>query len=117
MAASRTDSRSRALYARACEVLAGGVNSPVRAMRAIGRDPIFIERGAGAEIFDTDGNAYVDYVCSWGALIAGHAHPAVLEAVVRRRRGRHQLRRADRAGGGARGGGRARACRASRCCG
>jgi glutamate-1-semialdehyde 2,1-aminomutase len=80
--ASRTDSRSRALYARACEVLAGGVNSPVRAMRAIGRTPLFIESGAGAQIRDADGFAYVDYVCSWGALIAGHAHPAVLEAVA-----------------------------------
>jgi len=50
-------------------------------MRAIGRDPIFIERAAGAEITDVDGNTYVDYVCSWGPLILGHAHPAVLEAV------------------------------------
>jgi len=62
-------------------VLPGGVNSPVRAMRAIGRDPIFIERAEGAEITDADGNTYVDYVCSWGPLIHGHAHPAVLEAV------------------------------------
>jgi glutamate-1-semialdehyde 2,1-aminomutase len=76
------DSRSAELYARARTLLVGGVNSPVRAMRAIGRDPIFIERGAGAEIVDVDGNAYVDYVCSWGALIAGHAHPAVLAAVA-----------------------------------
>ena len=75
------DSRSAALYDRACAVLAGGVNSPVRAMRAIGREPLFIERGAGAEIFDVDGNAYVDYVCSWGALVAGHAHPEVLARV------------------------------------
>ena len=58
------------------------MNSPVRAMRAIGRDPIFIERGSGAEIIDVDGNTYVDYVCSWGPLIHGHAHPAVLEAVA-----------------------------------
>jgi glutamate-1-semialdehyde 2,1-aminomutase len=63
-------------------VLPGGVNSPVRAMRAIGRDPIFIERAEGAEIIDVDGNTYVDYVCSWGPLILGHAHPAVLEAVT-----------------------------------
>jgi glutamate-1-semialdehyde 2,1-aminomutase len=63
-------------------VLPGGVNSPVRAMRAIGRDPIFIERASGAEITDVDGNVYVDYVCSWGPLILGHAHPAVLAAVV-----------------------------------
>ena len=62
-------------------MLPGGVNSPVRAMRAIGRDPLFIARGVGAEIVDADGASYIDYVCSWGALIAGHAHPAVLEAV------------------------------------
>ena len=59
----------------------GGVNSPVRAMRAVGRDPIFIARGAGASIEDADGNSYVDWVCSWGPLIAGHAHPQVVEAV------------------------------------
>jgi glutamate-1-semialdehyde 2,1-aminomutase len=58
------------------------VNSPVRAMRSIGRDPIFIERASGAEIVDVDGNTYVDYVCSWGPLIHGHAHPAVLEAIA-----------------------------------
>ena len=63
-------------------MLPGGVNSPVRAMRAIGRDPIFIERGSGAELIDVDGNTYVDYVCSWGPLIHGHAHPAVLAAVA-----------------------------------
>ncbi len=61
----------------------GGVNSPVRAMRAIGRDPIFVERGEGAELVDVDGNRYVDWMCSWGPLILGHAHPAVLEAVAR----------------------------------
>ena len=55
-------------------------------MRAIGRDPIFIERASGAELTDVDGNVYVDYVCSWGPLIHGHAHPAVLEAVPRRPR-------------------------------
>jgi len=79
--ASLTDTRSAQLYRRALPVLPGGVNSPVRAMRSIGRDPIFVERGSGAELFDVDGNAYVDYVCSWGPLILGHAHPAVLEAV------------------------------------
>jgi glutamate-1-semialdehyde 2,1-aminomutase len=63
-------------------VLPGGVNSPVRAMRSIGRDPIFIDRAAGAEITDVDGNTYVDYVCSWGPLICGHAHPAVVDAVA-----------------------------------
>ena len=59
----------------------GGVNSPVRAMRAVGRDPIFMARGAGATIEDVGGNSYVDWVCSWGPLIAGHAHPEVVEAV------------------------------------
>jgi glutamate-1-semialdehyde 2,1-aminomutase len=81
MPASLTDTRSVELYRRALELLPGGVNSPVRAMRAIGRDPIFIERGSGAELCDVDGNRYVDYVCSWGPLIHGHAHPRILEAV------------------------------------
>jgi glutamate-1-semialdehyde 2,1-aminomutase len=81
MPASLTDRRSAELYQRALELLPGGVNSPVRAMRAIGRDPIFVERGAGAELFDVDGNRYVDYVCSWGPLIYGHADPRVIEAV------------------------------------
>ncbi len=63
-------------------MLPGGVNSPVRAMRAIGRSPIFIDRGEGAELIDVDGNRFVDYVCSWGPLIHGHAHPDVLDAVA-----------------------------------
>ncbi len=79
---SVTDTRSAALYARALKVLPGGVNSPVRAMRAIGRDPIFVERAEGAELCDVDGNRYIDYVCSWGPLIHGHAHPAIVAAVT-----------------------------------
>src|SRR3954447_8280046 len=82
MAISLTDARSTELYARALQRLPGGVNSPVRAMGAIGRNPVFIERGHGAEIVDVDGNHYVDYVCSWGPLILGHAHPEVIAAVV-----------------------------------
>jgi glutamate-1-semialdehyde 2,1-aminomutase len=74
--------RSTELYERARELLPGGVNSPVRAMRAIGRDPIFIARGEGSTIVDVDGNEYVDWVSSWGPLIAGHAHPAVVDAVA-----------------------------------
>jgi glutamate-1-semialdehyde 2,1-aminomutase len=73
--------RSAELYRVACEVIPGGVNSPVRAMRAIGRDPVFIARGEGPWIEDADGRRYVDWVCSWGALVAGHAHPAVVDAV------------------------------------
>jgi glutamate-1-semialdehyde 2,1-aminomutase len=81
-ASSLSDTRSAELYRRALHVLPGGVNSPVRAMRSIGREPIFIERGAGAEITDVDGNTYVDYVCSWGPLIHGHAHPDIVAAVT-----------------------------------
>jgi glutamate-1-semialdehyde 2,1-aminomutase len=78
---SLRDTRSAELYARALQYLPGGVNSPVRALRAIGRDPIFVERAQGAELFDVDGNPYVDWMCSWGPLILGHAHPAILQAV------------------------------------
>ncbi len=83
MKASLTDTRSAELYRRALDLIPGGVNSPVRAMRAIGRDPIFIARGEGAELFDVDGNRYVDYVCSWGPLIHGHAHPQIIAAVCK----------------------------------
>jgi glutamate-1-semialdehyde 2,1-aminomutase len=82
LTSSLTDTRSAELYGRALRVLPGGVNSPVRAMHAIGRDPLFVERAAGAEITDVDGNTYVDYVCSWGPMILGHAHPDVLSAIV-----------------------------------
>jgi glutamate-1-semialdehyde 2,1-aminomutase len=73
---------SAQLYERALGVLPGGVNSPVRAMRSIGRDPIFIASGQGATIRDVDGNEYIDWVCSWGPLILGHAHPKVVAAVA-----------------------------------
>jgi glutamate-1-semialdehyde 2,1-aminomutase len=73
---------SAELYERALELLPGGVNSPVRAMRSIGRDPIFVARGEGAELIDVDGNRYVDWVMSWGPLIAGHAQPEVVAAVA-----------------------------------
>ena len=103
--ASLTDTRSAELYRRALRVLPGGVNSPVRAMRSIGRDPVFVERAEGAELTDVDGNTYVDYVCSWGPLIHGHAFPPVLAAVAGGGRERHDVRRADRRRGRA---GRAR---------
>src|ERR1700753_3392854 len=67
---------------RGLKVLPGGVNSPVRAMRQIGREPIFIERGEGAELVDAEGNRYIDWVCSWGPLILGHAAPAVFSALI-----------------------------------
>ena len=96
----RSPTRAPPSSTRARRVLPGGVNSPVRAMRSIGRDPIFIERGQGAELIDVDGNRYVDYVCSWGPLIHGHAHPAVLAAIEQaaaRARGWGAHRRRDRA--------------------
>ncbi len=74
--------RSAELYERARRVIPGGVNSPVRAFRAVGGTPLFIARGAGAQVFDADGRAYLDFVGSWGPLIAGHAHPAVVAAVT-----------------------------------
>jgi glutamate-1-semialdehyde 2,1-aminomutase len=74
--------RSAELYDRARRVIPGGVNSPVRAFRAVGGTPLFIARGAGAQVFDADGRAYLDFVGSWGPLIAGHAHPAVVAAVT-----------------------------------
>jgi glutamate-1-semialdehyde 2,1-aminomutase len=73
--------RSAQLYERACRVIPGGVSSPVRAFRAVGGTPLFIARGAGAQVFDADGHGYLDFVGSWGPLIAGHAHPEVLAAV------------------------------------
>jgi glutamate-1-semialdehyde 2,1-aminomutase len=73
--------RSEALFERASRVIPGGVNSPVRAFGAVGGTPRFFTRGRGAYLEDVDGNRYVDLVCSWGPLIAGHAHPRVVEAV------------------------------------
>jgi glutamate-1-semialdehyde 2,1-aminomutase len=73
--------RSEELYAQALELLPGGVSSPVRAFRAVGGSPLFVERGDGAYLVDVDGNRYVDYVLSWGPLILGHAHPRVVAAL------------------------------------
>ncbi len=76
-----SEDRSASLYERALQLLPGGVNSPVRAMGSIGRDPVFVERGEGPYIWDADGVRYVDWVCSWGPLILGHANPRVVKAV------------------------------------
>ncbi|MHB1325758.1 MAG: glutamate-1-semialdehyde 2,1-aminomutase [Thermoleophilia bacterium] len=73
--------KSQELFAEAQQLLPGGVNSPVRAMRSVGTDPIFIARGEGSLMYDVDGNDYIDYVGSWGPLILGHCHPAVQEAL------------------------------------
>jgi len=79
---SRNSKASAGLFERALAVLPGGVNSPVRAMRQIGREPIFIERGEGCELVDVDGRRYLDWVGSWGPLILGHAEPSVVSAVI-----------------------------------
>lgn len=73
--------RSKELFERAKAVLPGGVNSPVRAFRAVGGTPFFVAKAKGARLTDVDGKSYIDYVCSWGPLILGHAHPAVLDAI------------------------------------
>ena len=73
---------SEEIFRRATDVLVGGVNSPVRAFRAVGGEPIVVDRAAGARLWDADGNEYIDYVCSWGALILGHAHPKVVEVIA-----------------------------------
>jgi glutamate-1-semialdehyde 2,1-aminomutase len=74
--------RSREIFERAEAVLVGGVNSPVRAFRSVGGEPLIIEKGSGQHLYDADGNALLDYVCSWGAMLLGHAHPAVNAAIA-----------------------------------
>lgn len=73
--------KSKQAFARACEFIPGGVNSPVRAFGGVDEDPLFIASAKGSKIYDVDGNEYIDYVCSWGPLILGHAHPKVIAAV------------------------------------
>ena len=74
--------KSQSLYERALNIIPGGVNSPVRACKSVGADPLFIERGQGCLIYDADGNRFIDYIGSWGPLILGHRHPAVVEAIT-----------------------------------
>ena len=84
--------RSESLFARAREVTPGGVNSPVRAFGAVGGVPRFMVRGSGPYLTDVDGREYVDLVCSWGPMILGHAHPAVVSAVSAALARRHLVR-------------------------
>ena len=76
-------SKSEALFAEAQKYIPGGVNSPVRSFKAVGGTPPFIARGQGARVWDVDGNEYIDYLGSWGPLVLGHSHPAVVEALKR----------------------------------
>lgn len=78
----RTTDRSQQLFQQAQQLIPGGVDSPVRAYKSVGGTPPFIVRGHGPRIFDADGNQYLDYVCSWGPLIHGHAHPQITEAII-----------------------------------
>src|SRR5580698_259782 len=78
---ARKSSRSEAAYSRARRVMPGGVSSPVRAFKAVGGTPVFIREGCGCRVTDLDGNSYIDYVASYGPLIAGHAHEHVVAAV------------------------------------
>src|SRR5260370_26412070 len=78
--------RSREIFERAEKVLVGGVNSPVRAFRSVGGEPLIIERGSGQHLYDADGNELLDYVCSWGAMILGHPNPAISEAIAEQAR-------------------------------
>jgi len=73
--------KSRKLFKRAQELIPGGVNSPVRAFKAVGGNPLFIQKAKGSKIYDVDGNTYIDYILSWGPLILGHAHPKVVNAL------------------------------------
>jgi glutamate-1-semialdehyde 2,1-aminomutase len=81
-AASAERKRSREIFEQAEKVLVGGVNSPVRAFRSVGGEPLIIEKGSGQHLYDADGNMLLDYVCSWGAMLLGHAHPAVTAAIA-----------------------------------
>ena len=78
----RERKRSREIFERAEKVLVGGVNSPVRAFRSVGGEPLIIERGSGQYLYDADGNELLDFVCSWGAMILGHANPTISEAIA-----------------------------------
>ena len=73
---------SQTLFEHALEIIPGGVNSPVRACKSVGADPLFIDRGEGCLIYDADGNRFIDYIGSWGPLILGHRHPAVVDAIT-----------------------------------
>ncbi len=74
--------RSKEIFEKAEKILVGGVNSPVRAFRSVGGEPLIIEKGSGQHLYDADGNMLLDYVCSWGAMLLGHAHPAVTAAIA-----------------------------------
>ncbi|MDF2924675.1 MAG: glutamate-semialdehyde aminotransferase [Paenibacillaceae bacterium] len=81
MSSTRIDHKSKAAFEQARRVIPGGVNSPVRAYKSVGLTPVFVDRASGSRIYDIDGNSFIDYICSWGPLILGHARPEVIEAI------------------------------------
>ncbi|MEK3759978.1 glutamate-1-semialdehyde 2,1-aminomutase [Paenibacillus sp. FSL P4-0338] len=81
MPLNRREEASRTAFEEAKQYIPGGVNSPVRAFKSVGLTPVYVERGEGSRIYDIDGNSFIDYVCSWGPLIMGHAHPEVVKAL------------------------------------
>ncbi|MEK3717021.1 glutamate-1-semialdehyde 2,1-aminomutase [Paenibacillus sp. FSL R7-0333] len=81
MPLNRREEASRMAFEEAKQYIPGGVNSPVRAFKSVGLTPVYVERGEGSRIYDIDGNSFIDYVCSWGPLIMGHAHPEVVKAL------------------------------------
>src|SRR5438034_1435645 len=86
MSPAKKRPRSAEIFSRAEQILVGGVNSPVRAFRSVGGDALIMERGQGAYVYDADGNELIDFVCSWGAMLLGHAHPAVTAAITEQAR-------------------------------
>ncbi|HLQ48163.1 MAG TPA: aminotransferase class III-fold pyridoxal phosphate-dependent enzyme, partial [Candidatus Dormibacteraeota bacterium] len=82
MTEAATRSRTASLVERAERLFPGGVNSPVRAFRSVGRSPLVLERGDGPFVWDADGRRYIDYIGAWGPAILGHAHPAAVGAIV-----------------------------------
>jgi len=78
---ARKEEASRKAFDEAKQYIPGGVNSPVRAFKSVGLTPIYVDHGKGSRIYDIDGNSFIDYVCSWGPLIMGHAHPEVVKAL------------------------------------
>lgn len=77
----RKDTNSKVAFDEAKQYIPGGVNSPVRAFKSVGITPVYIDHGEGSHVYDIDGQSYLDYVCSWGPLIMGHAHPEVVKAL------------------------------------
>ena len=78
--------KSKSYFKKAQELIPGGVNSPVRACKSVGCDPLFVKKAFGSKIIDVDNNEFIDFVCSWGPMILGHADPGVLRAAAEARR-------------------------------